>query len=133
MPRSIAVAGALVAVLSLGSTPLARAQEGRDDGSARREYSDRQKQIEKALERLENTMRVLSARLEAEGRMHAVELLKSALERLEARDTASKQGLPLKERMTEAEKALRDGEFVRAAESQETLLKDLEDLLAILL
>ncbi|MHC4262406.1 MAG: hypothetical protein ACYSWX_07800, partial [Planctomycetota bacterium] len=79
---------ALFVLVPIAGPGIATAQttEGRELAALREEQALPRRQ----LVRLEETMRVLSARLESEGRTRTVDLLGVALERLERRELDAK-------------------------------------------
>ncbi|HKE00854.1 MAG TPA: hypothetical protein VKE69_07590, partial [Planctomycetota bacterium] len=103
-----------------------------DDTRSFRELAEDQLQIQRALDRLEGTIEGLAKKLESQGRSHAVELLNAALAKLRARDEAERRG-SIEERVAQIREELIGKRAIPAAEKQEALLRDLEDLLAILL
>jgi hypothetical protein len=82
--------------------------------------------------RLRQTMEVLAGRLQAEGRTHAVKLLRDGLNIIDKRDEDA-GGLTLNERMGHAGDELTGGQWMQSLERQQSVIKDLEALLEVLL
>jgi hypothetical protein len=125
-------ASILLALALFFCAPAARAQTGaesRDLGAIREE----QALLERQLQRLEDTMEILLARIEAEGRTRTAELLREGLKLLSERVAASSGALTLDERMAEVQKALESGQLAQSLEAQKRLVADLDRLVSILL
>jgi hypothetical protein len=87
--------------------------------------------LQRQLARLRQTMEILAARFEAEGRAHAAKLLREGLSHLGER--GGEQGAKtLDELMGGSKSSLESGQTVQAVETQEAAVKSLEKLYAIL-
>jgi hypothetical protein len=87
--------------------------------------------LQRQLTRLRQTMEILAARFETEGRTHAVKLLREGLSHISER--ATEQGSKtVDELMGGARASLDSGQTVQAVEVQESVVKSLEKLYAIL-
>lgn len=131
--RWLSAAGILL--LTAAAVPpasIASPIQDRVDSARLRDLAEEQLRIQRAIDRLESTMESLARRLESEGRSQAVELLRAGLAKLRARDDVKGTGT-IEERMRQIEEALKRGESMRALEEQNRLVKELEELLAILL
>ncbi|MDF1801160.1 MAG: hypothetical protein P1V81_18490, partial [Planctomycetota bacterium] len=94
--------------------------------------AEEQALLARQIQRLRQTMEVLVGRLEAEGRVRAVELLREGLAVLDSR--AEEAGsLTLDERMERAREELSGGQWMQSLERQRTVIADLEALLEVLL
>ena len=87
--------------------------------------------LQRQLSRLKQTMEILAARFEAEGRAHAAKLLREGLSHIGERgqDQAAKT---LDELMGGSKSSLESGQTMQAIETQESVVKSLEKLYAIL-
>ncbi len=106
-----------------------------DDALTSRELagiSDEQALLSRQLGRLRQTMEVLALRLEAEGRTHAVKLLRDGLELLNDRTTET-QSLTLEESMEDARERMQNGQIVQSLERQARVIEGLTELLAVLM
>ncbi|MEO0650430.1 MAG: hypothetical protein AAFZ65_07115 [Planctomycetota bacterium] len=115
--------------VALGGAPSATAQ----DASSGRELAalrEEQALLKRQLGRLEETMRVLTARLSSEGPTRTVDLLNQGLELLAQRELEAKT---LEEFMGSAEESLQKGQLLQAIEQQSRTIDELEQLLATLL
>jgi hypothetical protein len=87
--------------------------------------------LQRQLARLKQTMEILAARFEAEGRAHAAKLLREGLSHLG--DRGGEQGAKtLDEMMGGSKTSLESGQTMQAIETQEAVVKSLEKLYAIL-
>ena len=87
--------------------------------------------LQRQLARLKQTMEILAARFEAEGRAHAAKLLREGLSHLGERgqDQGAKT---LDELMGGSKSSLESGQTMQAIETQDAVVKSLEKLYAIL-
>jgi hypothetical protein len=84
------------------------------------------------LRRLKDTMTTLAGRLEAEGRVHAAELLRNGLQHLAQRE-GDAAGRTVDELMDAAKEDIRSGRTNNALTSQEQIVENLQRLLDILM
>ncbi len=119
---------ALATVATL--VPLA-SRASAQDGRREAQLAEDQQVLQRQLQRLRQTMDVLAARFESEGRTHAAQLLREGLKHLDERvsELGSKT---VEELMSAASEALAAGQTVQSVESQEAVVKSLEKLYAIL-
>jgi hypothetical protein len=90
--------------------------------------------LQRQIQRLRGTMELLLQRISLEGRTHATDLIRRALEELDQRAAEAEVApLTLDERMDAARAALEQGRLAQSLEHQEQLVAKLERLLAILL
>ncbi|MBL8859999.1 MAG: hypothetical protein JNL28_15935 [Planctomycetes bacterium] len=101
------------------------------DGRREAQLAEDQALLKRQLQRLKQTMEVLAARFEGEGRTHAAKLLRDGLKHLDVRvdELGSKT---VEELMLAATQALESGATVQSVENQEAVVKSLEKLYAIL-
>ena len=123
----------LLALLVLCQPSIASARDDDDDTS--RELggiAEEQDLLRRQLQRLHQTMIVLSDRLEAEGRTHAVELLQDGIRLLEERPESA-ESLTLEEVMERSRGQIEGGQVVSSIETQVAVIGRLEHLLSILM
>ena len=128
-----AAIAALVLSLPLASAPAAAIPVQAGGGSSRERsgLAEDQALLQRQLARLRQTMEILAARFEAEGRAHAAKLLREGLTHLG--DRAGEQGAKtLDELMGGSKSSLESGQTIQAVETQEAAVKSLEKLYAIL-
>lgn len=102
------------------------------DSRALAGLAEEQALLTRQILRLRQTMEVLAGRLQAEGRTHAVKLLRDGLNIIDKRDEDA-GGLTLNERMGHAGDELTGGQWMQSLERQQSVIKDLEALLEVLL
>lgn len=93
--------------------------------------AEEQALLQRQLQRLRQTIEVLSLRLESEGRTRAVGLLKEGLTLLDTR--ASDEGRTLGESMEEAFQRIEKGQLIQSLENQTEIVNGLTQLLAVLM
>ncbi|HVS09645.1 MAG TPA: hypothetical protein VMS76_07195, partial [Planctomycetota bacterium] len=124
---------ATIFVLAFGAiAPGPALSQGGGAGRDLAGIADEQEILRRQLQRLRLTMEALIPRLEAEGRTHALELLRQGLGFLEER-SADSGSLTLDELMDRAREGVQSGQAMQSLESQERIIRGLERLLAILL
>lgn len=121
----------VVGLLALvASAPTGTAQE--DPSKDLNAIAEEQLLLRRQLQRLRQTMEILLPRLEAEGRTHALQLLKEGIEFLgDRRDTDG--SLTIEELMDEAREAMARGQLVQSLEQQQRIVDGLTRLLGILM
>ena len=119
--------------MAFTSIGLCAAPHPQDDAS-RQEASLAEEQAlqRRQLRRLRDTMSTLAGRLEAEGRVHAAELLRQGLEYLDSRSDEA-QGRTLEELMNAAGEEIKSGRRNNALATQEQIIQNLSRLLDILM
>jgi len=126
----------LALLLAGAALPLDRAaaqDPGATGGSSRERaaLAEEQALLQRQLSRLRQTMEILAARFEAEGRTHAAKLLRDGLAHISER-AAEQDSKTLDELMSGAQTNLEAGQSVQALEVQEAAVRSLERLYAIL-
>ena len=126
--------GASQAFAAITASPSLRAivRTPNDDTRELAGLAEEQALLTRQIQRLRQTMEVLTGRLEAEGRTHAVGLLRDGLAIIDRRAETT-EGLTLDERMGEAGDELTGGQWMQSLERQQTVVADLESLLEVLL
>ncbi|HKC24079.1 MAG TPA: hypothetical protein VKF32_05020, partial [Thermoanaerobaculia bacterium] len=121
----------LAAAVSMSSAAPARAQQTGVSSRERSGLAEDQALLQRQLTRLRQTMEILAARFETEGRTHAAKLLREGLSHIGER--ATEQGSKtVDELMGGARASLDSGQTVQAVEVQESVVRSLEKLYAIL-
>jgi len=124
-------AAVLAAVAVAAVAPGAAAQDDEALGRELARIAEEQDLLRRQVQRLRQTMEVLLPRLEAEGRVTALELLREGLGFLDERNEEL-GALTLEEAMEQARIDLEAGQPVRSLEQQEQVVQALVRLLAIL-
>jgi hypothetical protein len=121
-----------MAAATASPSPVTSTSPISDDSRELAGLAEEQALLTRQIQRLRQTMEVLTGRLEAEGRTHAVGLLRDGLAIIDRRAETS-EGLTLDERMGEARDELTGGQWMQSMERQQTVVADLESLLEVLL
>jgi len=137
LPRTLSTArltGALLLGTLLSAPALAATAQSGGAPQSREQAAlvEEQDLLARKLARVVASMNRLAERFEAEGRVHAANLLRDGLRHISERHEGS-DGLTLEERMTGSHEKLRTGQSMQSIETQQRIIGELEALISILM